>query len=81
MTLAALLAAGFTSPCRGNELPEAQALAMAKRGVGTHCSKGTPCHFKAKREGAKWSVLVTFTRRNTRAIRRFHIRVAMRLLL
>jgi hypothetical protein len=43
---------------------EASAIAAAKRYTKAHCTKETPCEFRARREGKQWNVLVEFTKRN-----------------
>ena len=41
---------------------EASAVAVAKRYVKAQCTAATPCHFKPRREGSQWNVLVEFTK-------------------
>jgi hypothetical protein len=43
---------------------EASAIAVAKRYTKAQCKPETPCHFRARREGKQWNVLVEFTKRN-----------------
>jgi hypothetical protein len=43
---------------------EASAIAAAKKYVKAQCAAEKPCHFKPRREGSQWNVLVEFTKRN-----------------
>lgn len=47
----------------GRVTDEASAIATAKRYVKAQCTAETPCHFKPRREGSQWNVLVEFTKR------------------
>ena len=47
----------------GRVTDEASAIAVAKKYVKAQCTE-TPCHFRPRREGSQWNVLVEFTKRN-----------------
>jgi hypothetical protein len=48
----------------GRVTDEASAIAAAKKYVKAQCAAEKPCHFKPRREGSQWNVLVEFTKRN-----------------
>ena|SRR6185503_7082979 len=57
-----LAASGVVSAERVTD--EASAIAVAKKYVKARCTVEAPCHFKPRREGSQWNVLVEFTKPN-----------------
>jgi len=63
-SIVVLVASGVVSAEAARVTDEASAIAAAKRYVKAQCAAEKPCHFKPRREGSQWNVLVEFTKRN-----------------
>jgi hypothetical protein len=64
ISIVVLAAIGVVSAERALVTDEASAIATAKKYVKAQCAAEKPCHFKPRREGSQWNVLVEFTKRN-----------------
>jgi hypothetical protein len=62
MVLSAVAFAG-ARPASADELTQRQAIAVAEAASVKDCSTATPCTFDPRREGNRWYVFVTFTKR------------------
>ena len=61
LAIVMLSASGVVAAEPARVTDEASAVAVAKKYVKAQCT-ATPCHFKPRREGSQWNVLVEFTK-------------------
>jgi hypothetical protein len=64
LVLLSVFATAVACPAFADALTQRQAIAVAKA-TAKECSIATPCTFEARREGNRWNVFVTFTKRNS----------------